>query len=463
MTSEDSNDCKHTCFIYLPDVWIPFDKWLCLHPKYRTIFYQTIEQLFYGSGPMAICERHYIALMAASRHRCYFLMDLHGREFERTGGKSEWLKGLSYASEKIQNIDVLNTILAHQPWSTNVDHLAMLIKCCSPANWCLSELVQASIVLAQTHVLCSFILGNDIKYSNESSLKVINDQKKWIGNSSSGDGGGDGGVDSGGDSTDNDDCKIEVLLGYMEQLKKSQLNNDVKQTDDEAKMQMDFLKVQNDCDEIKSTNSVKSEEILIAENRLKNNCMKKNSMENSIISDNNISTLYTFNNHFGYVDFAQCAEDGFTRTHKIHEFSWEDQGYSCVDELYNEMADILDKKMTLIQNLTYSTMGAYSDVDTSKYRNAIWMYIQSLYGIRHDDYNYAEVNIMLNRKMKTFIKMTCCHPHQITDSLRQSVMIDFRSSEKVHVLLIMMEARLQAELIYFFRALVKFNNSSTVA
>ncbi|VDN88124.1 unnamed protein product, partial [Brugia pahangi] len=89
----------------------------------------------------------------------------------------------------------------------------------------------------------------------------------------------------------------------------------------------------------------------------------------------------TFNNHFGYVDFAQCAEDGFTRTHKIHEFSWEDQGYSCVDELYNEMADILDKKMTLIQNLTYSTMGAYSDVDTSKYRNAIWMYIQSLYGI----------------------------------------------------------------------------------
>ncbi|VDN85839.1 unnamed protein product [Brugia pahangi] len=116
---------------------------------------------------MAICERHYIALMAASRHRCYFLMDLHGREFERTGGKSEWLKGLSYASEKIQNIDVLNTILAHQPWSTNVDHLAMLIKCCSPANWCLSELVQASIVLAQTHVLCSFILGNDIKYSNE--------------------------------------------------------------------------------------------------------------------------------------------------------------------------------------------------------------------------------------------------------------------------------------------------------
>ncbi|VDN02589.1 unnamed protein product, partial [Onchocerca ochengi] len=72
---------------------------------------------------MAICERHYIALMAASRHGCHFLMDLHIHEFKRTGGKHDWLKGLSYASEKIQNLDVLNAVLAHQPWSINHDHL----------------------------------------------------------------------------------------------------------------------------------------------------------------------------------------------------------------------------------------------------------------------------------------------------------------------------------------------------
>lgn len=40
---------------------------------------------------------------------------------------------------------------------------------------------------------------------------------------------------------------------------------------------------------------------------------------------------------------------------------------------------------------------------------------------------------MLDRKMKTFIKTICCHPHQMTDSLRQSVMIDFKSSEKVYI------------------------------
>ncbi|VBB33944.1 unnamed protein product, partial [Acanthocheilonema viteae] len=344
MTSEDNNDCKHTCFIYLPDVWLPFDKWLCLHPKYRTVFYQTIEQLFYGNGPLAICERHYLALMAASRHGCHFLMNLHAQEYERNGGKHEWLKGLSYASEKIQNLDVLNAVLAHQPWSTNIDHLTTLTKCCSPTNWCLSELVQASVVLAQTHVLCSFVLGNGTVYPNgcASSHMAVDDQKS--GNSH----------------------EIELLLECMDQLKKTKLN-DVKQLG-EQEMQKDFLEVQDDCSGITSTTS-RAEETSLPKNTSKNNCMEKKSVQ----------SLYTFNNRFGYIDFVKCAREGLARTHKIHEFSWEDQGYSCVDELYNEMADILDKKITLIQNLTYATMGAYSDVDTSKYRNAIWMYVQSLY------------------------------------------------------------------------------------
>uniref|UniRef100_A0A0R3RJ38 NR LBD domain-containing protein n=1 Tax=Elaeophora elaphi TaxID=1147741 RepID=A0A0R3RJ38_9BILA len=350
--------------------------------------------------------------------------------------------------------------------------LQTLTKCSSPTNWCLSELVQASVILAQTHVLCSFVLGNGTVNPNghTDSCKVVDDQKS-------------------GSSRE-----IELLLECIDQLKKSKLNTDM-QRPGEQEMQKDFLEVQNDCDGITST-TFETEEASLPEKGSQNNCIEKRSVQNC----HTVSSLYTFDNRFGYVDFTQRAQDGFARTHKIHEFSWEDQGYSCVDELYNEMADILDKKITLIQNLTYSTMGTYSDVDTSKYRNAIWMYIQSLYGktlffvtsyvetiaisdhlilmnkllilktlkgaiagIRHDDYNYAEVNVMLNRKMKTFIKTTCCYPHEMTDSLRQSVMIDFKSSEKVHVLLIVMEARLQAELIYFFRALVKLNNSSTIA
>ncbi|VDM94537.1 unnamed protein product, partial [Onchocerca ochengi] len=277
-----------------------------------------------------------------------------------------------------------------------------LTKCCSPTNWCLSELVQASIVLAQTHVLCSFVLGNGTTHPNEytSSNEMANDKK------------------------DDNHCEIELLLKGMDQLKKAKSKTDLKHPG-EQEMQKYFLEAQIDSESITSTTSSETEEISLSENRSTNNCVEKKSLKNC---SNGYSSFYTSDNHLRYVDFAKCAH---VRTHKIHEFSWEDQGYSCVDELYNEMADILDKKITLVQNLTYSTLGTYNDVDTSKYRHAIWMYIQSLYGIRHDDYNYAEVNVMLNRKMKRFIKTVCFHPYEITNSLRQSIMVDFKSSEKV--------------------------------
>lgn len=37
-------------------------------------------------------------------------------------------------------------------------------------------------------------------------------------------------------------------------------------------------------------------------------------------------------------------------------------------------------------------MAGVKNVDTSKFRRAIWNYIQCIYGIRHDDYDYGEVN-----------------------------------------------------------------------
>jgi len=119
------------------------------------------------------------------------------------------------------------------------------------------------------------------------------------------------------------------------------------------------------------------------------------------------------------------------------------------------MAELLDSKFHLTQELTYNTMGSHENVDTSKYRTAIWMYIQSLYGVRHDDYDYAEVNVMLSREMKVFIKTTCCFPERCTSELRASVMNDFKLSEKVHVLLMITESRLQTELLYLVRAFTR--------
>ena len=43
------------------------------------------------------------------------------------------------------------------------------------------------------------------------------------------------------------------------------------------------------------------------------------------------------------------------------------------------------------------TIGKYQSVDTRLFRRAVQCYIQCLYGIRHDDYDYGNINELLPR------------------------------------------------------------------
>lgn len=67
------------------------------------------------------------------------------------------------------------------------------------------------------------------------------------------------------------------------------------------------------------------------------------------------------------------------------------------------------------------------------FRRAVWNYIQCIYGIRHDDYDYREVNELLDRDLKEYIKAVCCYPDRMTKEDYDNVMREFKYSEKVSV------------------------------
>lgn len=79
----------------------------------------------------------------------------------------------------------------------------------------------------------------------------------------------------------------------------------------------------------------------------------------------------------------------------------------------------------------HNRMGRKTNVDTSMFRRAIWNYIQCIYGIRHDDYDYREVNELLARDLKKYIKDVCCFPHRVRKEDCDRVMPEFWRSEKV--------------------------------
>lgn len=50
---------------------------------------------------------------------------------------------------------------------------------------------------------------------------------------------------------------------------------------------------------------------------------------------------------------------------------------------------------------------------------------------RYDDYNYGEVNQLLERSLKVYVKTVACHPEKTTARMYFSFWRQFRHSEKV--------------------------------
>lgn len=162
--------------------------------------------------------------------------------------------------------------------------------------------------------------------------------------------------------------------------------------------------------------------------------------------------LYVKDVDFQYIDFAKRGRETEFPTFRINDFDWDDQGFSMISKFYDDVAQLLDDKFRTIYNLTYGTMGRHSSIDTSLFRRASWNYIQCLWGIRHDDYDYSEVNELLHRKLKAYIKTASCYPELCSRGEYSNIMKDFQQSEKVHLLMLVGEAKVQSSLLYSMRA-----------
>nr|XP_060612549.1 sestrin-3-like [Anolis sagrei ordinatus] len=267
-----------------------------LHPPYLESFLRMQHYLLHMDGPLPFDCRHYIAIMAAARHRCRYLVNLHVLQFLRLGGDPLWLRGLDYIPPKLRKLSEINKILAHRPWLVGKEHIEKLLKT-GEQSWSLAELVHAVVLLAHYHALASFAFGceTDLCPEGRALLRL----------------GLPGGL-----------CFCDAGHGAG------------------------------------------TEGLPLGRKRV----------------------------------FFPCA-------------------------------------------LTFCTYLLLAGGDTSK---SIHTY---------DDYDYAEVNHLLERLLKLYIKTVTCFPEKMNPEMFERFWKQFKHSEKVHVNLLILEARLQAELLYALRAI----------
>ncbi|XP_004412492.1 PREDICTED: sestrin-3 isoform X3 [Odobenus rosmarus divergens] len=306
-------------------------------------------------------------------------------------------------------------------------------------NWSLPELVHAVVLLAHYHALASFVFGSGInperdpEISNGFRLISVNNfcvcdlaNDNSIENASL-TGNNFGIVDS--------LSELEALMDRMKRLREEREDEEASQEE----MTTRFEKEKKESLFVVSGDTFHS--------------FPHSDFEDDMIITSDVSR-YIEDPGFGYEDFARRGEEHLP-TFRAQDYTWENHGFSLVNRLYSDIGHLLDEKFRMVYNLTYNTMATHEDVDTTTLRRALFNYVHCMFGIRYDDYDYGEVNQLLERSLKVYIKTVTCYPERTTKRMYDSYWRQFKHSEKVHVNLLLMEARMQAELLYALRAITR--------
>lgn len=397
---------------------------IAFHPQYLEGFLRTEYFMFKGEGPLPFDWRCYIAIMAASRHRCCYLVQLYELEFLKQQGDKTWLNGLDYIPAKLRALCEINKILAHQPWLLSPIHIEKLLK--GQDNWSLSELIQAIVILVHIHSLSSFVYGCGI------TPEIDRDGGHTFKPPSLSDS-NQGSIDGDSLSVNGMHCSHSCMTELMEKMKEVEAEHDALMETTQEELFQQFEKVE-------------SGEVATGKDKV--TC--------GIDTPQPGIARYLEDPSFGYSDFATRNPEMDISTFRVQDYSWEEHGFSLINRLYPDIGQLLDDKFSCTINLTYNTLGKVENVDTSTFRMATWNYIHLVFGIYHDDYLYTEVNKLLERSFKKYIKVVACYPERVSLDDYLGFMPDLTHSEKVHINLLLLESRLQAELLYALRAIMKY-------
>ncbi|XP_028942370.1 LOW QUALITY PROTEIN: sestrin-3-like [Antrostomus carolinensis] len=396
------------------------------HPQYLDSFLKMQHYLMHMDGPLPFDCRHYIAIMAAARHQCRYLVNLHVLQFLRAGGDPQWLRGLDFIPQKLRNLNEINKILAHRPWLITKEHIEVLGEAVSQGpgqRWGRQhpEGGLAPCPLAHPSLVCP--CPAEAGPGGRGSLKPLSPGNQCFCEATAGNG-----------------CSQELL----------RINR--KRSLDSC-MELDSLRERMQRIHVETEGREETSSVLLQQDR-EEGLSPLTDTYGEVTGATNLA-CYMQDPDFGYQDFARRDEDQ-TQVFRIQDYSWEDHGFSLVNRLYSDIGHLLDEKFRMVDGLQSSAMAKRQGCEPSVFKRGIWNYIHCMFGIRYDDYDYAEVNQLLERMLKVYIKTVTCYPEKTNSEMFDRFWKQFKHSEKVHVNLLILEARMQAELLYALQAITQY-------
>ena len=428
VTAEDKRSVLEECFLAQGRI-SHLMRVMIIQPQYLTSFDRAITCLLRESGPLPLHWRSYIAIMASEVHSCGYMVSRLGIEFTDVGGDKEWLRGLKYAPAKLVQLAELNVVLARRPWLVSADHIATLSQ--GADAWSSAELTHALVLMATFHSLCSFCLGCGL--GPELDFRDFRDRAS--------------------------DLRASPKDTRQDRMQTTEVGcSDTSRLVDRLRSGPIAIGEVFDAPIVDARGTAPEPEPEISQ---------IDDDQSAYLTPSYRTCEWSMgcqSFELDYTDFDMHSKD--LRPLNLADCSWEELGYSMVGRyLGDQAAKLIDEEFQAALFVTDSRVGyGTAEVDTSPYRRAIWYYTQRLWGLIHADYEYSEVNGMLAKGIKCYIKLVASRPEMVrlADFMRATGCeggVQFRPTEVCHINVLTSEARKQAELLYGLAALNDYDRS----
>ena len=398
---------------------------LAWHPTFLEKWYRTMMHLMRGSGPLPFPWRRYISIVACARFQCMPMLKLQENDFLTSGGDSEWItQGLKAPSmpAKLLALMKLNGLLAHQPWRiTASDMSELLSSAATDAGWSVGELVHAIAIMVTFHSICGVVWGLGITPEIDISETFVTALEATP------------------------SLPAMALLDEEHTGDTSQILSMLKTG--EASFSKQRLTWAQSGEETKSNIWAGAEEDASNVTKI---ITKQNSEDESSLA---YCRRYIGPWEMEYHDFDVASNPIFYKA----QYNWENDGYALVHQVLDGLAPLLGAELQHMMSLTYHSFARVDgELDTTAFREAVWHYSHRIKGLLDDDYNYSEVNQLLTRQMKFYIKKVTCFPQTVNMTDFVNLSFDLLPSEKCHIALLATEASKEASLSYALKALNKY-------
>lgn len=411
-------------------------------PDLLTRFVATSDTLFYGPGPLPPAFRLYIALMAASRHQCEYLarryilrlLALAAAEKDDIvvpgqGPIRQWIT--DGPPPKLRVLQQLNAYLAHQPWNLNAKtHIQSLVE--DPSNpWTIAEVVFAIAIMSHTHSLASLVLSLGINFdvcfaSVAPSISTV-EKLPWT-------------------------CVPCPCEEHSRSEIVPLIHSSSDREDERSAPRRDLPRVASMTEAGALCCMLNDADPAAASPAPQPNPHKCG------------TTHINFEKYCGapdvvYTSRISRSSTGFSLHYRT--FNWADHGIPLIERYCPGLGLILSEENTFAERMTDGKFGNEA-CDTTKFRRMITAYIQNLFGVILDDFDYSFINkataMAECREFKLFVRESGCRPEVLT-ARHLAWSLPLRTLEKVHVSLLVMYSRRMAELMLGLHAVNAYNSS----